>query len=93
MFRRSLSYFLVVALLSGCAASRGFLAGTLGGPQYVDECINGKAVSGSAHTELKAASYQTLMIVTSWSAWPVSVTAAGLSGIYGSYQFWKAEKK
>lgn len=84
---------LMAALLSGCAASRGFVSGTLGGPQYVDEVVTGNAVSGSAHTELKAAGYQTLMIVTAWSIWPVSAAAAGLSGIYGAYQFWKNEKK
>lgn len=89
---KTLATWLACAALSGCAMTKGFVSGAIGGVAVVDEITRGEAVAGSAHTELKAAGHQTLAIVTAWTIWPVSVTYAGLCGVYGAYQFWKLDR-
>lgn len=83
---------LCAVLLSGCAASRGFVTGMFGGVAVVDEVTRGEAQKGSAHTELKSGAHMVTAATLAAMCWPCSVALVGASGIYGAYQFWKFEK-
>ena len=80
---------LSVFLLSGCAASRGFLVGAFGGIPTVDEAIHKEYDPDSLHTNLKVFGHQGMIISTSYVLWPLAAAYGGVSGIYGAYQFWK----
>lgn len=93
MISITIIFGVVTIILQGCAASRGFMAGAIGGPMAVDEYTHGEFIKGSFHSEFKPFAHGTLAIAIAAFAWPVAVTYAGCSGLYGAYQFHTYEKK
>lgn len=79
--------------LSGCAASKGFLTGVVGGPLAVDEVTHEEGDIKSIHSIAKVGTHQALMISTAFVLWPLAASYGLSSGIYGAYEFIKYEKK
>ena len=91
--KRILSLLVGVALVSGCAVTRGFITGATAGVQTVDEIVNGKYQEGSFHSAAKGFAHGSLMMGTVTVLWPVTAAVAGASGIYGAYQFYQYDRK
>lgn len=89
------AFFAVLSLLTlnGCAISKGFLAGAIGGIPYVDECRHDEARHGTAHTELKVFGHQTVVVWASYGLWPLAAAYGSASAVYGAYQFWKMDRE
>lgn len=86
-----LSILLVIGMLSGCAASRGFYAGVTGGPLAVDEAVYDDIGYG-VETHLKSLSHKGLLISTSLLMWPLAAAYGSASGAYGAWKFHNVEK-
>ena len=86
-------FFVLPLLLSGCAISKGFLAGALGGVPYIDEIRHDEARVGSGHTELKVFGHESVIVWLAYGTiWPLAAAYSGASGLYGAYQFWKLDR-
>jgi len=78
--------FLALAL-TGCAASRGFWTGAMGGPQVVDMFVHDEVNIEEPEVHLKLTAHQALLASTAFVLWPLAAAYGGASGIYGAYQF------
>lgn len=75
--------------LSGCAAERGFITGSLSGPAAVDEAIHGEFDPTYVETNLKVWTHRGILIGTGVVLWPLAAAYGGASGIYGAYKYHK----
>ncbi len=76
-----------LVLLSGCATSRGFLTGVVGGPLAVDEYVHNEANNQSPSLAIKVGVHEATLISTTLVLWPFAAAYGMASGIYGAYQF------
>jgi len=75
------------------AASRGFMAGVVGGPMMVDEYKNEEFQEGSLHSSGKHFAHMTAMITTVPVLWPFTAAYGGASGLYGAYTYWQMDRE
>lgn len=87
--KRIISTLLISSALAGCAMTRGFYVGMVGGPQAVDEMIHDEYSPNLLKSILKVSTHQALLISTAYVLWPLTASWAGVSGIYGAYEFHK----
>jgi hypothetical protein len=91
--KKSFAIIFASLLLSGCAASKGFLAGAAGGVPYIDEIRHDEVDPTSTHTILKIFGHQSIILWTSLGFWPVAAAYGSASAIYGAFQFLKVGNK
>ncbi len=86
------AFFALTLALNGCAASKGFLAGAVGGVPYIDEVRHGEVSATEFPTSLKVFGHETILISMAYAPlWPLAVVYGVASGSYGAYHFWKID--